>query len=442
MDEAKMEKCTGEILEREKANPGYLENLIKAFKRKERLYHDYVAGLESLAFSSLAIEELIGHYWTFIELYHNQFCLPVLPLIYKEHLSDRLYKRIQPRFGDRTAGVLSCITTSDRETFSYQQRKSMLEIAARVFDAGHGNVFSNNTPCEILDFLKSDMPEIHEELVRHSSKYFWINNNYRRAVVLKPLDFIEKIKDEAVSFDHPGEELRIMDETSRNALENKKRYLEELDEEEKVISRLLAEGSWWQDQRKKNNLIAGHVLMQFLEEASSRTGIEANILLNATVYELPLVLNNKIGKEILEKRYDEGFSLYTDHSPEGYFVKSAPGKRYRLDKVEKVEEIRGTPASRGSAEGEAVVITREEEFNKMKDGAILVAVMTRPEYTPLMKRAAGIITDEGGLTCHAAVVSREFRIPCIVGTRIATSVLRDGDRVRLDADKGKAEVSG
>jgi pyruvate,water dikinase len=60
--------------------------------------------------------------------------------------------------------------------------------------------------------------------------------------------------------------------------------------------------------------------------------------------------------------------------------------------------------------------------------------MTLPDYVPAMKKAAAIITDEGGVTCHAAIVSRELKIPCIVGTKIATKVLKDGDMVDVNAN--------
>ena len=62
--------------------------------------------------------------------------------------------------------------------------------------------------------------------------------------------------------------------------------------------------------------------------------------------------------------------------------------------------------------------------------------MTDPRYVPAMKKAAAIVTDEGGITCHAAIVSRELKKPCIIGTKIATKVLKDGDEVEVDAEKG------
>ena len=75
-------------------------------------------------------------------------------------------------------------------------------------------------------------------------------------------------------------------------------------------------------------------------------------------------------------------------------------------------------------------------MSKMEYGDILVAWATNPAIVPAMKKAAAIVTNEGGLTCHAAIVSRELNIPCIVGTKIATEVLKDGDIVEVDADNG------
>lgn len=66
--------------------------------------------------------------------------------------------------------------------------------------------------------------------------------------------------------------------------------------------------------------------------------------------------------------------------------------------------------------------------------------MTTPDFVPIMKRASAFVTDEGGITCHAAIVSREMKKPCIIGTKIATQVLKDGDLVEVDADKGVVKI--
>ena len=71
---------------------------------------------------------------------------------------------------------------------------------------------------------------------------------------------------------------------------------------------------------------------------------------------------------------------------------------------------------------------------------ILVAVSTNPTLAPIMQKAAAVVTDEGGSLCHAAIISREMKKPCIIGTKIATHVLKDGDLVEVDADKGVVRI--
>ena len=81
-----------------------------------------------------------------------------------------------------------------------------------------------------------------------------------------------------------------------------------------------------------------------------------------------------------------------------------------------------------------------DSVNKIKKGDILVSTMTRPDYIIAMKKASTVITDEGGLLCHAAIVSREMGKLCIISTKIATQLLRDGDLVEVDANKGVVNI--
>lgn len=99
--------------------------------------------------------------------------------------------------------------------------------------------------------------------------------------------------------------------------------------------------------------------------------------------------------------------------------------------------VKGLPASPGIAWGKAkVALSPEEAAKLMKKGDILVTVMTNPDWVPYMRIASAIVTDEGGMTCHAAIVSRELGIPCIVGTREATKVMKTGMDYTVDAKTG------
>ena len=102
--------------------------------------------------------------------------------------------------------------------------------------------------------------------------------------------------------------------------------------------------------------------------------------------------------------------------------------------------IKGQITSQGIFKGKVKVLLSARELSKINKGEILVATMTTPGYVPAMKKAGAIITDEGGVTCHAAIVSRELKIPCIIGTECATSILKDGDLVEVDANQGIVKI--
>ncbi len=107
-----------------------------------------------------------------------------------------------------------------------------------------------------------------------------------------------------------------------------------------------------------------------------------------------------------------------------------------LPPVEAVNELKGECAFPGLVEGTVCVVNRAEEMKKFHDGDVLVSNVTDPSLLPIMKKASAFVTNQGGLTCHAAIVARELHVPCVIGTKVATHVLKDGDRVEVDATKG------
>ncbi|MBI4894790.1 MAG: phosphoenolpyruvate synthase [Candidatus Aenigmarchaeota archaeon] len=105
-------------------------------------------------------------------------------------------------------------------------------------------------------------------------------------------------------------------------------------------------------------------------------------------------------------------------------------------KIEGRELVRGRGASPGIATGKVKIVRGMEDIEKIMKGDILVTVMTSPDLVPAMSRSGAIVTDNGGSNCHAAIVSREMGIPAIVGTETATSVLKEGELVTVDAYSG------
>jgi phosphohistidine swiveling domain-containing protein len=103
-------------------------------------------------------------------------------------------------------------------------------------------------------------------------------------------------------------------------------------------------------------------------------------------------------------------------------------------------ELRGLPASPGVAEGLARHVRSLEEFDQVRMGEILVCQMTNPAWVVLFTKIAGLVTDAGGAASHPAVVSREFGIPAVVGTSVATQRIKTGDRIRVNGSTGMVEI--
>ena len=100
-------------------------------------------------------------------------------------------------------------------------------------------------------------------------------------------------------------------------------------------------------------------------------------------------------------------------------------------------DLTGEPASPGTATGVVIIIKSPKEIDRVSKGQVLVTSMTTPDFVPAMKKVNGIITDKGGQTSHAAIVSRELGVPCVVGTKTATKFLKEGDVVTLNGTTGE-----
>lgn len=102
--------------------------------------------------------------------------------------------------------------------------------------------------------------------------------------------------------------------------------------------------------------------------------------------------------------------------------------------------LQGQIGNKGFAKGIVRILKRKEQIEDTQEGEIIVSAMTTPEFMPAMQKAAAFVTDEGGITCHAAIVARELGKPCIIGTKFATQILKDGDMVEVDADNGIVRI--
>lgn len=203
------------------------------------------------------------------------------------------------------------------------------------------------------------------------------------------------------------------------------------------------------------------VFLKYRERSERYTGMMDSLIINfwadklvrkykvfipyLLVDEAIILLTKKNVKNLITdiKKRMTGFCLYQGKIYSRRLIKEIIKKNNLVfNKIGKrnVYKIIGSPAYPGIVRGIVKKIIIKSDINSFKQGNILVAETTYPDHVPAMRKAAAFITDEGGITCHAAITAREFKKPCIVGTKIATQVLHDGDKVEVDADRGIIKV--
>lgn len=121
-------------------------------------------------------------------------------------------------------------------------------------------------------------------------------------------------------------------------------------------------------------------------------------------------------------------------------IENTFGIKFETEKIEKVRELIGMSAYKGIVRGFVRRVMGHKQINLVKEGEILISPMTIPDFLPAMKNAAAIVTDEGGMLSHAAIIAREFKKPTVVGTNIATKRLLDSDIIEVNADDGKVSL--
>ncbi len=229
------------------------------------------------------------------------------------------------------------------------------------------------------------------------------------------------------------------DELFNNALERIKR--------DKLIGRyvdLIQEYVHLRIYRKNIFSYSHYLLLPLLKEIGKRIG-DGDIVYYMSNEELIQALKNKLDSLSRFSKRQNGYAVFLENQN----LKILTGKNNILNKLydlvpeiedekslSELKELRGTIASKGKTTGRIVVVNSIADINKVKRGEILVTPMTTPDYTAVISKVKAIITNEGGVTCHAAIIAREFKIPCIIATKIATYVFKDGDIVEVDADKG------
>ncbi|HIH13264.1 TPA: hypothetical protein HA242_06080 [Candidatus Woesearchaeota archaeon] len=328
------------------------------------------------------------------------------------------------------------ISFPSKITLVAQERRDILTIASQIGNFNqYRKFFEEHTPQESIIFLQEHDKKILQDIEEHSKKYIWIlkmllaGDNYTAEKVIERL--------QVMICNNPQQKLTEMAIKMENQLDNLHQLCNEFPLEIQNDIVLFQEVLYFREVRLMWINEGCHYSALLLEEIAQRLDLTYEEVIYLLPDEIENGLNNqfKVPQEEIQKRLDKyamilennQITLYTGDEVEKHRVKS---------NVKNFNDVQGYPASQGKVQGIVRLVKDRSELHKVQKGDILVTKLTTPDFVVAMEKAAAIVTDLGGITSHAAIVSRELGVPCIVGTEVATQVFKDGDKVDVDAFTG------
>jgi len=194
------------------------------------------------------------------------------------------------------------------------------------------------------------------------------------------------------------------------------------------------------DRRDEYRRQAFYAMKDIVDELSRRLNLSRQELWHVRPDELIGLDSNReaFGKELMRRR--KGYWLEFSKDGERFLSGAEAVAKFIKEDIAVTAQIKGVSGSRGIVRGKVQMVRSVGQIADFRLGCVLVATTTNPDYIPAMQKAVAFVTDEGGITSHAAIVAREINKPCIVGTKHATKVLKDGDEVEVDADIGVVKI--
>jgi len=368
--------------------------------------------------------------------------------LFSNYLFNYLKDKIrQDKLKLEPSGVFPFITTPLRPSFMEIENQESLKIAYKISrDKVASLIFKKNDNVSKIEVeLKKQKSALFKKLKKHQEKWFWLHYNYRGPVL--ELDYFLQIWRGLIREGKIKQYLKKSENRYSRLKKEQSNLLKKLkfDAKHKELFKQASYIVWLKAYRKDCMYFGAYVSNQFVKEIARRLFIsyrQAEFMTREEFREA--LLKNKFNAKEFTERFR--FSVMHGTWDKVYVYSGQKAKKYlakmvwEKKKIKKVDELIGQTASPGKARGVVKIIEVVKDMPKMKQGDIMLSETTYPALVPAMKKAAAIVTNVGGLTCHAAIVARELKIPCVVGTKIATKILKDGDKVEVDADKGIVKI--
>ncbi|HLD31599.1 MAG TPA: PEP-utilizing enzyme [Patescibacteria group bacterium] len=445
-----IDAVTDWILEKIIKEPAWVDDLHQTTEQLNRDYFTFAHSLVNKNWAALSAEEILADYNELRRLQITSHTRSIATTWFVDsngepfsnYLRARLVTWLEKKgITDKARAVkyFIILTTPTRLNFAQEEEKEFLQLLAKVQE-----------DVLVRDFFQKkgigDPTSLPEEIMtavrNHFQKWRWIPYGY-----IGPAYELGHYLKELHQSSRSGIKAQELLARQAEQEENIHRELSEalaqltLPTDLEILFRQAREIIWLKDYRKYC-IFHGHwVLDMITKEIARRLAIshkQANYFLTEEVG--PALLQGRFDIDQLNSRARYSVIWADAETQKIYYAQEAREQLKKLDmEILPAQEegvFKGTCAYPGQVSGVVKIVNEVAEMEKLQPGEIMLALTTYPALLPAMRRAAAIVTEDGGITCHAAIVAREMRLPCVVGARLVTKKLQDGDRVSVDATEG------
>ncbi len=414
-----------------------IKNPIWGFKLNKKILKlsDELVDFSSKIFkNNLKVEstiELYKLYKAYLERQSRLYNYAVVPVyldLYKPHLTNYLINYLNKqitKIGYHKTGkeCFTLLTIPEKLSKVQEEEKALLVLATQK------NILTNKKI-------------IHQ----HAESFRYLGYNFE-GPAFPDSYFLRRIKECLNDSVNPLDKLNLMLNKKKQEKSNHNKILDDLkvDQKHRLLLNITQSLIYSKDYRKMSLVQSYYEIEPLLEELAKRLSLSLFEIRNCLLKEIKRMAYGytKRPSELHKRARGCLFVVINQNLPGKVFTdetfKVISHHLLTKEDLTTVNYFHGQPACLGQAQGRVKIINTTKDLIKMKKGDILVSRMTNPDLVSAMKIASAIVTDLGGITSHAAIVSRELNVPCVIGTKIATKALKDGDMVQVNANSGEVK---
>lgn len=415
------------LQEGEEKKKGYLLENAKEYDKRITSFRNFINMQRDINYSSKNKDELVKVFSEWFQYTKQFWCFGYDYIFINKFLPDEIVLEIARKEKDiiKQNQYLGVLFTADKPSELWEEKKSCVLLVKFLKEHGFNEQFKKKL-------------STHKDKFAHLGYYYFRGQAFTEQEVLQRIEEYRRLSDN--EFNTLLKDLKEQELCAQKS-EELMAFLS-LDESIKHKIKIIKSWAALSNYVDETYSYGVHKLFGLWQEIGKRLGLARDELFSLRAEEIikHLQKGTQPDKEIAAERFRNN-AFILENGNVSILIGNALAKynkeeQKEMEFFEDMKELKGQVASPGIVCGKVRIVYTLHDIRKFERGEILVSSSTNPTYMPAMEKAAAIVTDEGGLLSHAAIVSRELKVPCVVSTKYATKVLKDGMLVEVDAVNG------